>query len=75
MQYTYKEEVINYILDKAFVELPLKVEHLEAIEQCFSQREHRETFLTFIERDYKSYELNYLQPQQIEQRNLRVVLP
>ena len=32
IQYTYKEEVINYILDKAFVELPLKVEHVEAIE-------------------------------------------
>lgn len=62
-------------MDKAFVELPLKVEHLEAIEQCFAQREHRDTFLAFIERDYRSYELQYLQPQQIEQRHLRVVLP
>lgn len=36
IQYAYKDEVINYILDKAFIELPLKIEHLEAIEQCFS---------------------------------------
>lgn len=75
IQYAYKDEVINYILDKAFIELPLKIEHLEAIEQCFAQRDHRETFLAFIERDYRSYELKYLQPQLIEQRNLRVVLP
>lgn len=66
VQYAYKGEVINYILDKAFIELPLKIEHLEAIEQCFAQRGHRETFLAFIERDYRSYELKYLQPQLIE---------
>ena len=30
-QHVYKDEVINFVLDKALVELPLKPEYVQAI--------------------------------------------
>lgn len=75
IQHAYKDEVINYILDKAFVERPLTSEHVEALEQCFVASENREILLKLIESDYRAYELSYLRPQMIEKRRLKVTLP
>lgn len=55
MQHVYKDEIINYVLDKAFIELPLKVEHIEAIGAVLTKQEFREVFLQMLESDYKSY--------------------
>ena len=74
-QHRYKDEVINYVLDKAFTEFTLKDEYFEAMQHCLTNYENRETFLKMIEQDYISYNLNYMRPQEIERRNLRVVLP
>jgi hypothetical protein len=35
-QYRYKEEVLNYVLDKAFIEMPIKEEFLMATQQCLA---------------------------------------
>lgn len=61
VQHVYKDEVINYILDKAFINLPLKVDHVEALQQLFVKSELRDSFLKFLESDYKAYELNCLE--------------
>jgi hypothetical protein len=75
IQHVYKDEIINYVLDKAFINLPLKVEHVEALQQLFVKSDLRESFLKLLESDYKSYELNYLEQQMVERRALQVVLP
>lgn len=40
-QHIFKDEVINFVLDKAFLELPLKSECLQAMSQCFLKAENR----------------------------------
>ena len=61
IQHVYKDEIINYVLDKAFINLPLKVEHVEALQQLFVKSDLRESFLKLLESDYKAYELNHLE--------------
>lgn len=74
-QHVYKDEVINYVLDKSFINLPLKIDHVEALQQLFMKSELRDSFLKFLETDYKAYELNHLEQQMVERRSLKVALP
>ena len=61
-QYQYKDEVINFILDKSFIELPIKQEILKASQQCLVKADNRELLLKSLEHDYKSYGLDYASP-------------
>jgi hypothetical protein len=40
-----------------------------------NREENRELLLKCLENDYRNYGLDYLQPQEIERRQLKVVLP
>jgi hypothetical protein len=61
-QYKHKDEIINYVLDKAFVEMPIKEELLISMQQCLANKENREYLLRLLENDYKGYGLSYLKP-------------
>lgn len=49
MQHAYKDEIINHVLDKAFVDAPLHQDYIEAIDQCFMKYDNRDIFLKFLE--------------------------
>ena len=87
-QHKYKDEVINYVLNRAFMELPLKIEHMSSLKQFFGansqildpdqikhRADNREALVTLLSNDYREYGLSYMSPQMIEKRNLKVVLP
>ena len=40
-----------------------------------ANKDNREYLIRLLENDYKGYGLSYLRPQEIEKRNLKVVLP
>ena len=57
-----KKELINYLLDKAFLQQTINIEYIESAKELFKIQENREMFLTLLEADYKSFGLNYLEP-------------
>ena len=63
-----QNEVINYVLDKSFVEQRLSDDHIETIVQSFAKAENRDIFLGCLESDYKSYQLDFRQPSEIKNR-------
>lgn len=75
IQYPYKDEIINYILDQAFIEVPLKQDLLDTAAQLFTVRECRHTFVASLEHDYKAYQLDYMNQHEIERRQVKVCLP
>lgn len=50
-------------------------DYIETLTECFRKEESRNIFLELLENDYKSYKIDYLHPEQIELRGLKVVLP
>ena len=47
-----KKELINFILDKAFLQQALNQEYVQAAQKLFKSEENRELLLTFLEQDY-----------------------
>ena len=45
------------------------------MQQCLANSENRQYLLKLLENDYKTYGLTYMRPQEIEKRNLKVILP
>lgn len=54
-QHIFKDEVINYVLDKAFLEQPLKAELVLSMELIFAKADLRDIFVSLMEKDYKAY--------------------
>lgn len=75
IDYKHKDETINFVLDKCFMQVNMKSETLDAMHNCLMQSECRDFFLQMLEKDYQSYGLSHLKPQDIDKRNLRVLLP
>ena len=75
LSYNNQNEVVNYILDKAFVEYQLTDEHVYTIQNLFQNSLRREHLLTLLENDYQSYQLDYLQPHYINLAKIKVKLP
>jgi len=44
-----KKELINFILDKAFLQQALNQEYVQAAQKLFKSEENRELLLTFLE--------------------------
>ena len=59
IDYKYKDETINFILDKCFTQVNIKSESLDAMHNCFTQSEYRDFFLQMLEKDYQSYGLSH----------------
>ena len=68
--YPNKDEVLNSILDKVFVEQQLSEEYISTITELFGKHENRECMLKLLENDYKDYQLNYKHPEEIMRRNV-----
>ena len=65
---------MNYILDKAFVPQPINQLYLGALKNIFNQSENRDVFISLLENDYKSYDLDYMREEPVAE-NVKVVLP
>lgn len=69
------QEILNFVLDRAFVEQRLNDEYIATLAKLLQQKDCREALLKLLENDYKSYEIDYMKPYEIEKRNIRVSLP
>ena len=74
-EYANQQEVLNYILDKAFVQQPLYNDIISSAQSLFKDSKHRDAFIKLVEIDYQSYQLDWRQPEQVAVRNLSVSLP
>jgi hypothetical protein len=63
--YEHKLEVINYILDKTFIPQFLSNEQMSVMIELFKENAHRETFLSFIDKDYEHLKLSFKRPEEI----------
>lgn len=63
------------MLDRAFVEQRLNDEYITTFAKLLQQKDCREGLLAMLEKDYQSYEIDYMKPYEIERRNIRVILP
>ena len=73
--YEHKSEVINFILDKAFVPQAMTNEQIKVMMDLFKEHKYREMFIEMVYKDYEQYQLNHLMPEQIHTKNLKVNLP
>ena len=73
--YEIKEELINYIIDKAFTPQYLSNEHVSVMIELFKENQHRETFIGLLEKDYEHLNLSFKRPEEIAQKQLAVNLP
>ena len=69
-----KKELINFILDKAFLPQNLNSEYVETAKEIFKTEAHRIQFLSFMEDDYTSYGLSHLVPCPVN-ASVKVLLP
>lgn len=70
-----KQEILNYVLDKAFADWQLSDEHIETLRELFRHPRWRDCFLQLLEEDYKSYGLDYREADEVVKKNLKVMLP
>lgn len=63
--YEYKEELINYVLDKAFIPQYLSNEQVSVMIELFKELVHRETFLGFMDKDYEHLKLSFKRPEEV----------
>ena len=68
-------EILNFVLDRAFVEQRLNDEYITTFAKLLQQKDCRESLLGMLEKDYKNYEIDFMRPYEIEKRNIRVILP
>ena len=50
-------------------------DYIDTISEAFKKHESRQIFFELLENDYRSYDIHYLRPEQIDIRGLKVVLP
>ena len=75
LSHSDKEEILNYVLDKAFAEWQLTDEHVETLRELLRHPRWRDSFLRLLEEDYKSIGLDYREADEVVKKNLRVMLP
>jgi len=63
--YEFKDEVINYVLDKAFIMQYLSNEQVSVMIELFKENIHRETFLNFMDKDYDHLKLSFKRPEEV----------
>lgn len=69
-----KKELINFVLDKAFLPQNLNQEYVDSTKEMFKTEANREQLLAFMEEDYTSYGLSHLMPCPVHP-SVKVCLP
>ena len=54
---------------------PLKAEYITTVTQCFINTKNRSSFINLVFSDYSKYNLDYMNPGDLERRTIRVCLP
>ena len=70
-----EEEVLNYVLDKAFSQWQLTDELIETIREMFKHPRWQECYLNLLEDDYKSHKLDFRKADEVIKKNMRIVMP